>query len=73
MRDDDARVAYLQDKLDRSVVTPSGTFPAPADMEQIFTFSTCDNNQNNLRYMLFGYITESTVPGVVGLKRAIGI
>ena len=32
------------------------------------SFSTCDNNQNNARYILFGYVAESTVPGVEGLE-----
>ena len=60
--------SYIQDKIDRSVVTPDGALPSVGDMSQIFTFSTCDNNQDNARYILFGYVAESTVPGVAGLE-----
>ncbi|MBQ2680718.1 MAG: hypothetical protein IJF97_02135, partial [Eggerthellaceae bacterium] len=61
-------VYYINDKIERSVVSPAEALPAVDGMNQIFTFSTCDNNQNNARYILFGYVAESTVPGVEGLE-----
>lgn len=70
---DGQRTSYIQDKIDRSVVTPDGDLPAVADMERIFTFSTCDNNLDNARYVLFGYVAESTVPGIDGLDEAKGM
>ena len=36
------RQAYVQDKVDRSVVTVAG-LPSAADMKHTFAFSTCDN------------------------------
>lgn len=44
--------AYVQDKLDRSVVAPDPAAPAAADISQLFMFSTCDSNAD-ARYVLF--------------------
>lgn len=61
------RVNYIQDKINRCVVTVEGKIPDPAAMTKIFTFSTCDNTPENYRYMTFAYVSESTVDGVPGL------
>lgn len=70
---DGQRISYIQDKIDRGAVVPNGELPDIADMERIFTFSTCDNNLDNARYVLFGYVAESTVPGIEGLDEAKGL
>lgn len=54
---------YLQDKIDRSVV-PASDVVAAADMTKTFAFSTCDNLPSDGRYVLFGYVAETTVSGV---------
>ncbi len=56
---------YLQDKVDRSVVTPSGLAPID-DITKSFVFATCDNLASDGRWALFAYVTKSTVPGVEG-------
>lgn len=62
------RVEYINDKIHRSLVKPFMQIPDPKDMSKIFTFSTCDNNARDFRYMCFAYVAESTVDGVVGLN-----
>lgn len=64
--------AYVQDKLDRSVVQPDPAAPAAADVSQLFTFSTCDNLPSDGRYVLFCSVAESTVPGAAGTGAAAG-
>lgn len=54
------RVGYVQDKIDRSVVSATD-IPAAADMTQTFTFSTCDNLPTDGRWVLFSYVVNSTV------------
>lgn len=44
--------AYVQDKLDRSVVSADPAPPAATEVSQLFTFSTCDNG-TDMRYVLF--------------------
>ncbi|WP_165248434.1 class B sortase [Adlercreutzia sp. ZJ141] len=51
---------YLQDKIDRSVVSADDIVEA-SDMKKAFTLSTCDNLASNGRWVLFAYVTESTV------------
>ena len=53
------RQAYVQDKVDRSVVTVAG-LPSAADMKHTFAFSTCDNLASNGRWVLFAYESGST-------------
>lgn len=55
--------AYIQDKLDRSVVAVSDA-PNAADIAHLFAFSTCDNLPTDGRYVLFSYLEESTVEGI---------
>lgn len=57
---EEERVAYVQDKIDRSVVSVSD-LPAAADMKQTFTFATCDNLPTDGRWVLFGYVADSTI------------
>lgn len=57
--DDAARVEYVQDKIDRSVVKADG-IAAASDMGRTFAFATCDNVVSSKRYVLFASVTEST-------------
>ena len=45
--------AYVQDKIDRSVVAADDIPPA-GDIDKVFAFSTCDNVSSG-RYVLFAY------------------
>lgn len=63
---DTNRINYINDKINRCVVSVDGSIPDPVKMSKIFTFSTCDNTARNYRYMCFAYVVESTVDGVVG-------
>ena len=67
---EEERAAYVQDKLDRSVVGASDV-PAAADMKQTFTFATCDNLPTDGRWVLFAYVADSTV-GTGGAGEASG-
>lgn len=60
--DETERVAYVQDKIDRSVVTVSDA-PAAADMTRTFALSTCDNLPSDGRYVLYSYVAESSAEG----------
>ena len=59
------RVNYVQDKMDRSVVSVSDV-PAADNMKRTFAFSTCDNLPSDGRWVLFAYVAESTVSGEAG-------
>lgn len=56
---EEERVAYVQDKLDRSTVAVSDV-PAASDMERTFALATCDNLPSDGRYVLFAYVAESS-------------
>ncbi len=56
---EEERVAYIQDKIDRSLYSVTD-IPAPADMGKLFTFSTCDNLPSDGRIVLFSYVQDST-------------
>lgn len=58
---------YIQDKINRSCVTPDSPIPDVNSIDKIFTFSTCDYFENDGRTILFAYVAESTVAGVNGL------
>lgn len=60
--------AYVQDKLDRSVVDP-GAVPAPDKVRKLFAFSTCDNYSDS-RYVLFAYVERTTAVGLEGVVGA---
>ena len=59
------RISYVQDKMDRSVVSVSDV-PAADNMKRTFAFSTCDNLPSDGRWVLFAYVAESTVSGEAG-------
>ncbi len=66
--DEDERVAYVQDKIDRSVVAASD-IPEAADIAHTFALATCDNLPTDGRYVLYA------VPGQQhggGIGRAAG-
>ncbi len=52
------RQAYVQDKVDRSVVSVEG-LPSAADMNHTFAFATCDNSASNGRWVLFAYVSDT--------------
>lgn len=58
--DEDERVAYVQDKIDRSVV-PASDIPAASDIKHTFALATCDNLPSDGRYVLYSYVKASTV------------
>lgn len=60
--DDAERTAYVQDKIDRSVVVPDGDVPEAADVDRTFAFITCDSAPDNGRYVLFCSVEDSS-PG----------
>ena len=56
--------AYVQDKIDRSIVTPDEGFPVAADVSQTFAFSTCDHDHSeDKRYVLFCSVDEYASTG----------
>ena len=55
---DEERTAYLQDKVDRSVVYVDD-LPALGDVKKIFAFATCDNASEG-RYVLYTYVVEAS-------------
>ena len=59
---EEERQAYVQDKVDRSVVPVAG-LPSAADMSHTFAFATCDNSASNGRWVLFAYVDETTAAG----------
>lgn len=58
--DEEERIAYVQDKIDRSVVKASD-IPGAADISQTFAFATCDNLPTDGRYVLYASIAEDTL------------
>ena len=61
-KDAQERSTYIQDKMDRSAVTPSEGMPKIDDIKQLFTLSTCDYTRDNGRAVLFSYTTDTAVP-----------
>ena len=51
---------YVQDKIDRSEVTPSEGFPEASSVERTFAFVTCDNLPTNGRYVLYCQAVETS-------------
>lgn len=56
------RAKYVKDKEDDSLVTPSEGFPKPSSVKHIFTFATCDYNEENGRAVLFSQAVKAVVP-----------
>ena len=57
--------AYVQDKIDRSVVT-AGDVPDAGDITKAFAFATCDNQYTDGRYILYAYVDSTTAEGLTG-------
>ena len=54
---------YIQDKIDRSVVTPDPALASVEDVEKMFAFVTCaDYSATNDRIVLFASVADSAVP-----------
>ena len=65
---------YIQDKIDRSVVSPDPAILPIEDMSKIFTFVTCEYTIDDGRAVMFASVVESTdeqntdeqqIPGMV--------
>ena len=52
--------AYVQDKLNRSVVSQKGDKLTATDIKQSMLFSTCEYSQNDGRAVLFAAVVETT-------------
>ena len=52
--------SYVQDKLNRSVVTQKDNALAASDVKQSMLFSTCEYSQNDGRAVLFAAVVETT-------------
>ncbi len=63
--DNAERVSYIQDKMDRSVVSVSDV-PAADNMKRTFALSTCDNLPSDGRWVLFAYVSASTSSTTAG-------
>lgn len=53
--------SYIQDKLDRSVVTQEGDVLGASDITQSMLFSTCEYSRADGRAVLFAAVVETTV------------
>lgn len=53
---------YVQDKIERSVVEPTGGFPQASSVTKLFSFSTCDYQETNGRAVLFSRVADTAVP-----------
>ncbi len=63
--DNAERVSYIQDKMDRSVVSVTDV-PAADNMKRTFALSTCDNLASDGRWVLFSYVSASTASSAAG-------
>lgn len=54
-------VNYIQDKLDRSVVTQEGDVLSAFDVKQSFLLSTCEYNLSDGRAVIFASVEETTI------------
>lgn len=54
---------YVQDKMERTVVTPEGDVPAASGIDHTFALVTCDSLPSDGRYVLYSYVEETTVAG----------
>lgn len=54
------QASYIQDKIGRTVVDVDDV-PDVSAMTKTFALSTCDNSADNGRYVLFAYVTDTSV------------
>lgn len=54
--------AYIQDKLNRSLVKQEGTVLTLENIRQSFMFSTCEYTNNDGRAIIFAAVVETTIP-----------
>jgi sortase B len=59
---DEERIAYFQDKIDRSVVTADSPLVTAEEIGKAFALVTCDYTISDGRAVLFGTVTASTNP-----------
>lgn len=53
---------YISDKISRSIVTPKEGFPQVSARMHLFTFVTCDYNEEDGRAVLFTDVVKTAVP-----------
>lgn len=54
----DELLSYVQARLDASLVVPDPAPSAPADITQVFAFSTCDGADSSYRIITFAEVVE---------------
>ncbi|MGI6591000.1 MAG: class B sortase [Eggerthellaceae bacterium] len=59
---DKQKCDYIRDKIKRSLVTPKEGFPKVSASMHLFTFATCDYNEDNGRAVLFTRVVKTAVP-----------
>lgn len=64
----EAKTAYIQDKLDRSVVSGTTLSAQNLSKAKLFALSTCDYSRGDGRALLFAYVADSTVSGIKGIE-----
>ncbi len=60
---EEAYLAFVENILDRSIVSPDPAAPAAAEIGKTFAFSTCDGADNSYRYITFASVKDSVAPG----------
>lgn len=60
-------ISFIQNKINRTMFTPSDEIPDPSAMGKIFSFITCDSAQSTGRYIVYAYVFESTIPSIEGI------
>lgn len=65
--------AYLQDKIDQSIVEPEEGMPSVTGITQTFAFSTCDHDHyNDMRYVIYCTVAEYAAIGSGGVGASGG-
>lgn len=63
---DAERIAFVQDKINRSKFETDDAIPDAKDITTFFSFITCDSAAGTGRYIVYAYVLESTYPGIEG-------
>ncbi|MCI8469496.1 MAG: sortase [Eggerthellaceae bacterium] len=64
--------AYVQARIDQSIVTPDPGIPAADEIEKVFAFSTCDGANNKNRYITFCYVEEFLPASIAQAAPSLG-
>lgn len=69
---DEDRVAYMQDKIDASIVEPDPAGSAAADIDRAFAMVTCDGANRSYRYITYCEALEFYPAGSAGTAASTG-